>query len=93
MPLVHINIVKGRPAETIEQMIAAVSGAIAESLGAPIESVRIMVCEMEPHQYGVGGKAWPTVEAEREQARRQLAEGERDKPSQATAPTNPAETG
>ena len=65
MPLVHINMMKGRPPEKIEQMITAVSHAIADSLEAPIESVRIMVREMETHQYGVGGKPWRIVKAER----------------------------
>lgn len=68
MPLVHINIMKGRPPEKIEGMITAVSQAIADSLDAPIDSVRIMVREMEPHQYGVGGKPWRVVAEERANA-------------------------
>lgn len=65
MPLVYINLMAGRPPEKIEKMITAVSEAIAVSLEAPLETVRIMVHEMEPHQYGVGGKAWSVVKAER----------------------------
>lgn len=65
MPLVHIDLMEGRPQERIERMIATVSQAIAVTLDAPIESVRIVVNEMKPHQYGVGGKAWPVVLEER----------------------------
>ncbi|HUP16108.1 MAG TPA: 2-hydroxymuconate tautomerase [Acidimicrobiia bacterium] len=65
MPLVYINLMEGRPPEKIEKMITAVSQAISTSLGAPIESVRIMVYEMQPHQYGVGGKPWREVLEER----------------------------
>lgn len=68
MPLVHIDLMEGRDEERIEQMITEVSEAIARSLDAPIETVRIVVNEMKPHQYGVGGKAWPAVVAERRRA-------------------------
>lgn len=68
MPLVHIDMMKGRPQEKIATMITAVSEAIASSLDANIESVRIVVNEMEPHQYGVGGKPWPVVAEERRAA-------------------------
>jgi phenylpyruvate tautomerase PptA (4-oxalocrotonate tautomerase family) len=30
--------------------------------------VRVVVNEMQPHQYGVGGKPWPQVLQERRQA-------------------------
>jgi 4-oxalocrotonate tautomerase len=65
MPLVYINLMEGRPKEKIEKMITSVSHAIADSLETDINSVRIMVNEMEEHQYGVGGKPWRVVKAER----------------------------
>ncbi len=65
MPLVTINMVEGRPPERVEAMAAAVASAIASSLDAPIETVRIMVNEMKPHQYSVGGKPITVVQAER----------------------------
>ena len=43
MPLVRIDMVEGRPPERLERMIAEVSEAIARSLEAPIESVRIVI--------------------------------------------------
>lgn len=73
MPIVQINMIEGRSPEKIEKMISAVSEAIATSLEAPIETVRIMVNEMEHHQYGVAGKAWTVVSAERA-AQKQEAE-------------------
>ncbi|MBW3605434.1 MAG: tautomerase family protein [Actinobacteria bacterium] len=65
MPLVHIDLVEGRPPDRIADMIGAVSEAIATSLDAPIASVRIVVNEMAPTSYGVGGKPWPQVVEER----------------------------
>jgi len=71
MPLVYINLMEGRPPEKIEKMIAMVSEAISTSLEAPIESVRIMVNEMEPYQYGVGGKSWRVAQEERKQVKKE----------------------
>lgn len=65
MPLVHIDMMEGRPAEKIEEMIGAVSRAISSSLEAPIDTVRVVINEMKPHQYGVGGKPWSVVIEER----------------------------
>lgn len=69
MPLVSITLMQGRPPEKIEKMIGAVSEAIADSLEAPIASVRIVVNEMAEHQYGVGGKPWRVVAEERARGR------------------------
>ena len=65
MALVHIDLMEGRSEDTIQDMVAAVSEAIASSLGSPIASIRVIVNEMKPHQYGVGGKPWPVVVEER----------------------------
>ena len=61
MPIVHVDLLEGRPPDRIEAMIREVSQAIAHSLDAPIESVRVIVNEMQEHQYGVGGQPWPEV--------------------------------
>lgn len=68
MPIVQINLVEGRTPEQLASMIDGVSHAIADALDAPIATVRIMVNEMQPHQYGVGGDPWPVVLAHREAA-------------------------
>lgn len=65
MPLVTIQLMQGRPPARIEAMTSAVAAAIAESIDAPIETVRVMVTEMQPHQYSVGGKPIRVVQAER----------------------------
>ena len=65
MPIVHVNMVEGRSEEQIAAMIRGVSQAIADSLDAPIEAVRVVVNELAEHQYGVGGQPWPEVRAAR----------------------------
>ena len=69
MALVHIDLMEGRSEKTIQDMVTAVSEAISSSLGSPIASIRVIVNEMKPHQYGVGGKPWPVVVEERRKER------------------------
>jgi 4-oxalocrotonate tautomerase len=65
MPIVQVSLMEGRPSEKIEKMVIAVSEAVSTSLEAPIETVRVIVYEMQPHQYGVGGKPWRVVQEDR----------------------------
>ncbi|MFO7549697.1 MAG: tautomerase family protein [Acidimicrobiia bacterium] len=71
MPLVHVDMMGGRPPEKVAAMIRGISEAIATSLDADIQTVRVVVNEMEPHQYGVGGRPWPEVLEERRKAEEQ----------------------
>ena len=75
MPIIQVNMVRGRPPEKIEGMIAAVSQAVADSLDAPIETVRVMVNEMDPHGYGIGGRPFTEIKAERAAAAAAEADG------------------
>jgi 4-oxalocrotonate tautomerase len=56
MPIAQIQIIEGRSAEQIETMISEVTQAIARSLNAPIESVRVVVEEVPKTHWGIGGK-------------------------------------
>jgi 4-oxalocrotonate tautomerase len=46
MPLVQVSIRAGRPAENIRKMISAVTAAVAESLDAAPQSIRVIVSEV-----------------------------------------------
>jgi 4-oxalocrotonate tautomerase len=65
VPIVTITLMKGRPPEKIQDMTRAVSHAIADAIDAPIQTVRVIVTEMEDHQYAVGGRPIAEVKAER----------------------------
>ncbi len=67
MPIVQVSLMEGRPEEKIEKMVTAVSEAVAASLEAPIETVRVIVYEMQPHQYGIGGKPYRVTMEERKE--------------------------
>lgn len=68
MPLIHVDLMEGRSPERIADMIRAVSEAAAGALDAPIGAVRVVVNELRPHQYGIGGRPWPEVLEERRAA-------------------------
>ena len=61
MPLVRIDMVKGRSPEQIADLIGSVSDAVSRSLQAPLESVRVFVTVIPAEHYGVGGKPFPEV--------------------------------
>ncbi|NVY95831.1 4-oxalocrotonate tautomerase [Lactobacillus sp. DCY120] len=55
MPLVHIELIAGRKPEQLKQMVADVTQAIMKNTGAPAEHVHIVLNEMQPDHYSVGG--------------------------------------
>jgi 4-oxalocrotonate tautomerase len=56
MPIAHISIIQGRTEEQKERLIADVTEAIHKSLGAPVETIRVLVNELPASQWGIGGK-------------------------------------
>ncbi len=65
MPIVTINLMKGRAPDRIEAMTNAVSHAIADAIDAPLATIRVMVNEMDEHQFAVGGEPIRVVKARR----------------------------
>mgnify|MGYP003383512843 CR=1 FL=1 len=61
MPLAEITIVEGRAPEKKRKMLEEVTKAIAESLDAPIESIRVVIREVPPAHWGIGGKPYDEV--------------------------------
>ena len=57
MPVAQINILEGRLDEQKETLIREVTDAISRSLGAPVESVRIIITEMPRQHFGIGGQS------------------------------------
>ncbi|RAH99169.1 4-oxalocrotonate tautomerase [Acuticoccus sediminis] len=56
MPVLNMTIIKGRPQEKLDAMYEAITEAIHTTIGAPKESVRIIVNEVEPSHFVVAGK-------------------------------------
>jgi 4-oxalocrotonate tautomerase len=55
MPLVEISIVAGRPLEKIRDLIQQVHAAVRDSLDAPEGAIRVLVREIPPEHWAVGG--------------------------------------
>ena len=56
MPIAQVNIMAGRTDEQKAKMIAAVTEAIHDSLGAPRETIRVLVNEIPSTHWGIGGQ-------------------------------------
>jgi 4-oxalocrotonate tautomerase family enzyme len=54
MPIVQITIVKGRDRESVKNCIRQVAKTVAETLDAPLASIRVHVTESEPDLFAVG---------------------------------------
>jgi 4-oxalocrotonate tautomerase len=57
MPFIQINILKGRSPEKKEKLISEVTNIVANVLEAPVQSVRIMINELEPEHWGIAGES------------------------------------
>jgi 4-oxalocrotonate tautomerase len=55
MPIVEITLVEGRDAEKKRALVKEVTDAVVSSIGAPIESVRVILREIPPQHFAVGG--------------------------------------
>lgn len=55
MPFVRIDVLAGRPPMLLEALIEAVSETVARTLDVPIERVRVVINEVPPHLWGIGG--------------------------------------
>ncbi|AYA63398.1 2-hydroxymuconate tautomerase [Alteromonas sp. RKMC-009] len=56
MPIVKVEMIQGRTPEQIEKLIESVAKAVNESIGAPEESIRVMVKEYPNTHWGIGTK-------------------------------------
>ncbi|MES2214824.1 MAG: 2-hydroxymuconate tautomerase [Pseudomonadota bacterium] len=56
MPIVHIHLMHGRSDEQKRALVAKVTEAICDSIGTKPEAVRIILQDIMPNDYAVGGK-------------------------------------
>jgi len=56
MPIMQVFLMEGRTDEQKARLILALTDAAMESIGAPRESVRVMITEIPKIHFGVGGK-------------------------------------
>ncbi|AOZ02846.1 4-oxalocrotonate tautomerase [Cupriavidus sp. USMAHM13] len=56
MPIMQVFLIEGRTEEQKARLIAALTDAAVESIGAPRETVRVMLQEMPKEHFSIGGK-------------------------------------
>ena len=59
MPIVHIQMLAGRPPERIRELMARVTDAVCTALEVPPEGVRVIVSEIPRTHWAVGGRPMP----------------------------------
>jgi len=57
MPLVQVNILEGRTDEQKEALIQELTEACYKAIGAPRETVRVLINEMPKQNWGIGGQS------------------------------------
>lgn len=55
MPIIHVQILEGRPTEKVEELIGNITNTVSETLGAPKEAVRVLVTEIPVTHWGRAG--------------------------------------
>ncbi|AMR80669.1 2-hydroxymuconate tautomerase [Cupriavidus taiwanensis] len=56
MPIMQVFLIEGRTEEQKARLIRALTDAAVEAVGAPVETVRVMITEVPKTQFGIGGK-------------------------------------
>lgn len=64
MPIIEVTLIEGRTHEAKAGMVTAVTDAVVASLGAPRETVRIIIREIPAHHFAAGGVLKGTPPAE-----------------------------
>jgi 4-oxalocrotonate tautomerase len=57
MPIAQINIIEGRTDEQKEALISEITDAIVRAIGAPKQSVRVIINEMSKQHFGIAGES------------------------------------
>jgi 4-oxalocrotonate tautomerase len=58
MPLIEIHMLEGRSDEQKRAVLDAVTEAVRDSLGAPLNTIRVWIQEFSPKEYMVAGQLY-----------------------------------
>lgn len=56
MPLIQVTMVEGRTVEQKHALIRNLSQTMAETLGIPLERIRVGIYEVSADEWGIGGQ-------------------------------------
>jgi 4-oxalocrotonate tautomerase len=63
MPLIQVTLAKGRSPGQLQALGEALTAAVEEAIGAPRESIRVVLTECEPRHWFVGGETLADLRA------------------------------
>jgi 4-oxalocrotonate tautomerase len=55
MPLIEVHLLEGRSPEQKKALLTALTKAVQESIGSPVETIRIWIDEFTPKDYMAAG--------------------------------------
>ena len=55
MPFVQVQMIEGKNEAQKRELISALTGTIASTLEIPIEGVRVILHDIPPNHYAIGG--------------------------------------
>ncbi len=56
MPLIQVTMVEGRTTEQKHDLIRNLSRSMSETLGVPLERIRVAIYEISADEWGIGGE-------------------------------------
>lgn len=56
MPLIQVTMVEGRSTEQKHALIRSLSTSMSETLGVPLERIRVAIYEITADEWGIGGE-------------------------------------
>jgi 4-oxalocrotonate tautomerase len=56
VPLVNVNMATGRTDAQKHALMAAITQAVHDTIGAPVPSIRVWITEFEPTEFMAGGE-------------------------------------
>ncbi|WP_020423980.1 tautomerase family protein [Cupriavidus sp. WS] len=65
MPIVRIDMIAGRDAETIKHCLQEVARTVHRTLGAPLNSIRVIANELPATHWAIGDKTRDEIDAEK----------------------------
>lgn len=56
MPLIQVTMVEGRTTDQKHALIRNLSASMSETLGVPLERIRVAIYEVSSDEWGIGGE-------------------------------------
>lgn len=64
MPIIQVNLLAGRPMETKQRLMKALTETTAATLDVQVETIRVIINEVLPEHWATGGVAKAPVNPE-----------------------------